>query len=848
MYIDQLFTSTPIAESVNAVMSRSRRPNTVINEAWLREDPQYIVWKNIGRELHERDLSQDEILTLFGNVEQAMTNRDTGANRTMLGRAKDVTTAAAGKVKGAVDKILGAVQNSVPVQAVDVAYDQATNALNKVVGGDKGKVMKAITAYRNLAKAYPKTAGFAKAALVAIAGLATGGAGLPIIAGLTYGLDSAIKGDRLSTVLGKGSGAAALAWAGQQVAGAFKGTPADAAAAGAPQPPGMDYSYDNFITANPTTTLSPAEFAARQASGSLPAGSLPPEYAMGAAQTLIPPDEVPPEYAMGAGQTLIPQTGGELTSYTVKKGDTLSQLAADNNVSVKDIMQANPDITDPNVIKVGQKINIPAETGNPVYQDGVGTAAGRVQEAIERGIANAKLKTLPVNELIDHKLTVMGWALNESVGKTQGRSLHLTEAGVNAVFANINRVGRSIVKELRGVPGSMPGYLAPAMPDAPGKPVKPGIIGKGLNWLNKAAGKVGSWAKSAGHELTTGVTQKKLQMLWHQVGKPTDSDQLARWLQTQKVPVEVVAQVYQQMGIPEPGKIGADKSFAKIIKPGTNRYYTRKELDALQAKQTGTTPAAAAEPDTEPETEPAAKSPASGGAGAFGQMASQLTPSATGGRTTQTATGLKHTASAANPNQPAAAAAAPAPTPKQSADATARGQQNQGFGFNRDTGVAFTSQAEKDAFNASKQQAQQTPAQQAAPAAKPTGVPGYDYAALTKMPGMEKLAQKKPDFSMPSAYGQTTYTMKPPTINTGTKKAAPAMAESQAFIRRTMSEVKQQLARATTKEDVNRIKSYIDREFVRHGLVNESYQTIRDNMIRKVVNIGAQRRREAAGR
>ncbi|NBO99379.1 MAG: hypothetical protein EBU90_04525 [Proteobacteria bacterium] len=36
--------------------------------------------------------------------------------------------------------------------------------------------------------------------------------------------------------------------------------------------------------------------------------------------------------------------------------------------------------------------------------------------------------------------------------------------------------------------------------------------------------------------------------------------------------------------------------------------------------------------------------------------------------------------------------------------AAARGQKDQGFGFNRDTGVAFKSQAEKDAYNASNQQ------------------------------------------------------------------------------------------------------------------------------------------------
>jgi hypothetical protein len=150
-----------------------------------------------------------------------MTDKATGANRTMLGRGKDVTTDFAGNVKSAVTGILNSIQNSVPVSAVDVAYDQATDALAKVAGGQKGTVMQAIKKYRNLVKQYPKTAGFAKAALVAIAGLATGGAGLPAIAGLTYALDSAIKGDKLSSVLGKGAGAAALSAAGQAAYGAM---------------------------------------------------------------------------------------------------------------------------------------------------------------------------------------------------------------------------------------------------------------------------------------------------------------------------------------------------------------------------------------------------------------------------------------------------------------------------------------------------------------------------------------------------------------------------------------------------------------------------------------------------
>jgi hypothetical protein len=49
---------------------------------------------------------------------------------------------------------------------------------------------------------------------------------------------------------------------------------------------------------------------------------------------------------------------------------------------------------------------------------------------------------------------------------------------------------------------------------------------------------------------------------------------------------------------------------------------------------------------------------------------------------------------------PGATATTPPGATPQSADATARGEQNKGFGFNRNTGVAFNSQAEKDAVKA----------------------------------------------------------------------------------------------------------------------------------------------------
>ncbi|HYK20232.1 MAG TPA: LysM peptidoglycan-binding domain-containing protein [Pyrinomonadaceae bacterium] len=46
-------------------------------------------------------------------------------------------------------------------------------------------------------------------------------------------------------------------------------------------------------------------------------------------------------------------------TYTIKSGDTLSKIAQRNGVSLAQLLQANPQITDPNNIKVGQVITLP---------------------------------------------------------------------------------------------------------------------------------------------------------------------------------------------------------------------------------------------------------------------------------------------------------------------------------------------------------------------------------------------------------------------------------------------------------------------------------------------------------
>ena len=54
-------------------------------------------------------------------------------------------------------------------------------------------------------------------------------------------------------------------------------------------------------------------------------------------------------------------------TYTVKPGDTLSKIATRNGLTLAQLLQANPQIKDPNRISVGDPVNLPGDTsGVPV--------------------------------------------------------------------------------------------------------------------------------------------------------------------------------------------------------------------------------------------------------------------------------------------------------------------------------------------------------------------------------------------------------------------------------------------------------------------------------------------------
>ena len=821
---------------------RKWRNERGLNEAMMMEDPVYRNFKQLGQYIAEQKLTEPEILQIFSNAETGMTDRATGANRTFLGRGKDTTMDFAGGVKDAVSSVLNSIQTSTPVAAVDVAYDQATDALANVAGGQKGAVMAAIKKYRNLVKEYPKTAGFAKAALVAIAGLATGGAGLPAIAGLTYALDSAIKGDKLSSVIGKGAGTAALAAAGQA---AFGSAPADASSVSGLTLPDADAAINSQADLDAAREWINADEATR--------ANIEQTTGMSGAQLqdiAVSNDLISNADSLVPGASRFDEIANNAVDYKVKQGDTLSDILADRKINPEAFKRLpgnevlfGPD-GNPNILKAGQTIKLPdpadvvdlnkmsyttpsdpnlakdfdttgyagqynqnstsgLDAANNLRQQELGrfgsdsgmSAARVARDAVRESV---KFRIIPANRLIDQKATVLNWALNESVGR-RSQSVNLTTIGALTVFENVDRYRRAIVEYTQPGREQIPNLLRPDMPGAPVTPdTNPGMIGRGLNALDRFTSKVGGGLSNFGRQFTTGVTKEKLKMNWHQAGKPTDSDQLAAWLVTQKVPQQVVTDVFSKMGIP----------------------YTA--------------------PTTQPTAQPAAQAAAPKTGGASTQAYAGINPATKKPWTQQELRdkfypepAAASTASADTVQPPASAATATSATAP--AAGTFPGEDPKGPGYVGRREVARR-QAARDAEAAKK------------PAAPNFAQQGGGYKSVTYAPNI-KTGANLPKPTAPAA--PTTTPTKTPTQAERDAYVrsigAPAMAENRIAMA-LKKPVAEMLQMVETKEDVQRIKQFVDDTFVKYGAVNESAFALRNQILEHVTQAGAQRRREHSQR
>jgi LysM repeat protein len=563
--------------------------------------------------------------------------------------------------------------------------------------------------------------------------------------------------------------------------------------------PYYDPSKPNDVGGADTTGSDPSQMPAYDDDGNLmPGFHINPETG----EAYYDPSK--PDEVAGLTTDAGPAPGGDTFgggTYTIQKGDQLGYIAQANGVSVEDIRGINPQIDFSKPLQPGTEIQLPV-AGTPgqgnVWQSYQGGMYGDKTPVSESWLPVVNLRLLSADKLIDQKSTVMSWALSESVG-VKGKSMHLTTAGTYTVFENVDRYRKAIM-EKAGVPGSTrPAFYRPDMPGGPGKQSKPGLIGRGLNALDRGVKKVGGALGNFGHQFTTGVTKEKLKMNWHQAGKPSDSDQLAAWLTKQGVPQEVVTSVYGKMGIPyapqaAPAKAqaaepqaatagGAQRSMPFYgTNPATKKPWT---YDELQTKsQASTAPAPAATTSTT-----AAKTATTAQPGFNATNVMQMP-------------GMEKYAKAPAPAKPASFASGP-------------------------TGYGKTTMSVKPM----------------------TGIPGMKAPTAPAAPSAPKAPGVKYNLNLPAGGGAGVKAAAQPGQLSKDEYirriGAPAMPESRVFnaLKKPVAEM---LNMVETKEDVAKIKQFIDQTFVKYGAVTESAFAVRNRLIEHVTQVGAQRRREFA--
>ncbi len=78
---------------------------------------------------------------------------------------------------------------------------------------------------------------------------------------------------------------------------------------------------------------------------------------------------------------------GTVTNYTVKAGDTLTSIARKYGTTVEALIKANPQIKDPNLIRVGEVIKIPGKNQEPVTGTGNNAPASEPSNGGSEGSA-----------------------------------------------------------------------------------------------------------------------------------------------------------------------------------------------------------------------------------------------------------------------------------------------------------------------------------------------------------------------------------------------------------------------------------------------------------------------------
>lgn len=375
-----------------------------LNESYIRlaEDIHSDLVK-FDKLLVEFQVSQEQVDDIFKRVAQGAKDgyntdsgeADTSSNRTMFGKIADVGK----KAYSVWDKLKTAIAQSAVVKAFDAKYHEVVQKLSKTKAGQM--VSGVLDIYRDFAKKHPVMQEFILLVVAILANMAMGGTVPgPAITGVLRFADRLLLGDRLSSATWKGVKAAGLQMLLMKAVDLYKN----------PE------QVTNWVKSVFPDDVSSATGAATQAGT---AGQ-----------------------AAGAAGQAGAAASGAAQQITVPAKTDLSSIAQQFKVSVDQLLQANPQIANPDFIKAGETLNIPAAIGQQIYQGGVGTAADTAAK-----VASGTYKPFGVRESIDYKRIKERWEIQKELNLPQTSALYLTNEGVDRVFRKIEKYAESTVNE-----------------------------------------------------------------------------------------------------------------------------------------------------------------------------------------------------------------------------------------------------------------------------------------------------------------------------------------------------------------------------------------------------------------
>lgn len=156
-------------------------------------------------------------------------------------------------------------------------------------------------------------------------------------------------------------------------------------------------------------------------------------------------------------------------------------------------------------------------------------------------------------------------------GRVYNRPADGNDAAAQAKSGNASNTSNT-AGPLGGLPGGNVGGLATGTAPAGNKlpylaadpegkydtKHKGGVGGKTMDTIEKGLGRAGNYLSGLWKSATTKFEAERAKRRWKDEGISNDSDAIAAFLQKQKVPPEIIAQVYQQLKLPAPKGIGQD--------------------------------------------------------------------------------------------------------------------------------------------------------------------------------------------------------------------------------------------------------------------------------------------------